>query len=89
MPARARAASLREASVPVAPGQPALDVLFRPEEIHGASGEADIAPPARRRNQAVEEQLAGPVAFEGERLAAVGAGGLDVPLDSERRTKSA
>src|SRR6266446_1443377 len=68
-----------------APGQPARDVLFRPEEIHRASGEADVAPPVRRRNEAVEEQLAGPVALDGECLAAVGAGGLDAPLDSERR----
>ena len=34
-----------------APGEPALDVVFRPEEIHGASSEANVIPPAGRRDQ--------------------------------------
>ena len=30
------------------PVEPALDVLFRPEEVHPASGEDDVVPPAAR-----------------------------------------
>src|SRR5689334_9938024 len=32
--------------------------LFRPEEEHLASGEDDVVPPARRRDDAVEEPVA-------------------------------
>ena len=35
--------------------EPAGDVLLRPEEIHRASGEDDVVPPLRRRDEAVEE----------------------------------
>ena len=31
----------------IAPAEPAIDVLFRPEEIHRASGEDDVVPPTR------------------------------------------
>ena len=41
----------------LATGEPAGDVLFRPEEIHLASGEADVVPPVRRRDEAMEERV--------------------------------
>src|SRR4030095_691834 len=37
-------------------GEPALDVLFRPEEVHRASGEDDVVPPLRGRHEAVEDE---------------------------------
>lgn len=40
----------------LAPGEPARDVLSRPEEIHGASSEDNVIPPAGRGDQAVKEQ---------------------------------
>jgi hypothetical protein len=63
-------------------------VLSRPEEIHRASGEADVVPPAGGGEEAVEEQapLVGLPAVhrDRDRFPAVGAGGLDVAVDVER-----
>src|SRR5438093_3478505 len=35
----------------LAASQPPLDVLFRPKEVHRASGEDDVVPPVRRRDE--------------------------------------
>src|SRR2546423_15655755 len=40
----------------IARPEPSFDVLFRPEEIHRASGEDDVVPPARGGNQGMEKQ---------------------------------
>src|SRR5207248_2609954 len=71
------------------PSEPALDVLLRPEEIHRASGEDDVVPPARRGNQAVEEHivavLPAPSDLDLDRRAAVRAGRLDPPVGTQGR----
>ena len=36
--------------------EPAINVHFRPEEVHGASGEDDVVPPMGGWNEAVEEE---------------------------------
>src|SRR5918997_6124133 len=65
-----------------------LDALFRPEEVHRASGEDDVVPPAGSGDEAVEEQalvVGSPAAHrDRSRLTAVGAGGLDLAVDLER-----
>ena len=70
------------------PAEPAGDVLFRPEEVHRASGEDDVVPPVRRRDEDVEEERLVVQALvanlDGDRLAAVGAGRLDPAVDMER-----
>ncbi len=38
------------------PAKPAVDVLLRPEEVHRSSSEDDVVPPARRGDQAMEQQ---------------------------------
>jgi hypothetical protein len=65
--------------------EPARDVLLRPEEIHRTSGEDDVVPPARRRDETVEEEV-GPLDpatrdLHGVRLATVGTGRLDATID--------
>ncbi len=37
--------------------EPPIHVLFRPEEVHRASGEDDVVPPVRGRDEAVEHEL--------------------------------
>jgi hypothetical protein len=37
--------------------KPSCDVLLRPEEVHGASGEDDVVPPTRGWYETVEEQV--------------------------------
>jgi hypothetical protein len=37
-------------------GEPPLNLLFRPEEIHGASAKDNVVPPLRRGHEKVEEQ---------------------------------
>ena len=68
--------------------EPAFDVLLRPEEIHRTSGEDNVVPPVRGRDETVEEKV-GTVDrstrdFHGVRLAAVGTGRLDATVDIER-----
>ena len=57
--------------------EPPSDVFFRPEEIHGASGEHDVVPPVRGRDEAVKQEVRtiGLLSsdLEGIGLAAVGA----------------
>src|SRR5262245_32864437 len=36
--------------------EPAVDVLFRPEEVHRASGVDDVVPPVSRGDEAVEDE---------------------------------
>jgi hypothetical protein len=78
----------RDRCPPGASSEPSIDVLLRPEEIHGASGEDDVVPPAAGGHEAVEEQALFVQALvpnlEGDRLTAVGAGGLDATVDVER-----
>src|SRR5205085_5904591 len=40
----------------IAPTKPPIDVLFRPEEIHRASGEDDVLPPPSGGDQAVKQE---------------------------------
>ena len=49
---------LRDGNRPArrATGEPALDVILRPEEVHRASGEDDVVPPARGGDEAVEDE---------------------------------
>jgi hypothetical protein len=58
-----------------------MDVLFRPEEIHRASGEDGILPPLGGRNQAMKEEVIPAGAFvvdlDCNRFAAVRAAGVD------------
>src|SRR5919106_2842939 len=72
--------------------EPMLDALFRPEEIHRASREDDVVPPAGGADEAVEEQalvVGSPAAHrDRNRLAAVGARGLDFAVDMERSADS-
>src|SRR5207248_7780426 len=79
----------RDRGAGLAAGEPALDVLFRPEEVHPASGEDDVVPPVRGGDKAVEEEalVARPLAphLDRDRLAAVGAGRLDAAVDVQRR----
>jgi hypothetical protein len=46
----------RDRGAGLAPGEPARDVLSRPEEIHGASSNDNVIPPAGRGDQAGKEQ---------------------------------
>jgi len=67
--------------------EPSCDVLFRPEEIHRASGEDDVVPPVRGRDEAVEEEL-GVIDLaighlHGVRLPAVRTRKLDTTVDVE------
>ena len=39
-----------------ASGDPPLDVLFRPEEVHGASREDDVVPPLHSGDEAMEHE---------------------------------
>src|SRR5919197_1726527 len=72
--------------------EPMLDALFRPEEVHRASGEDDVVPPAGGGDEAVEEQAlvvwAAAVHFDRDGLAAVRARGLDPAVRLERRADS-
>src|SRR5438552_3459752 len=78
----------RDRRARLAAGEPALDVLLRPEEVHRASGEDDVVPPVRGGHEAVEQEafvvrlLA--AHLNGDRLAAVGTGGLDAAVDVQR-----
>src|SRR4029077_3018420 len=69
-------------------GEPAIYVLLRPEEIHRASGEDDVVPPVRRRDEAMEKErlVVGPLVahLDLQRLAAVGARRLDPAVRIER-----
>ena len=60
--------------LPVA--EPAIDVLFRPEEIHRASGVDDVVPPLGCGDEAVEDECVvvrlSVSYLERDRLAAVG-----------------
>ena len=60
----------------LAPCEPALDVLFRPEEVHRPSGEDDVVPPARGRDEAVEDEAL-----------VVGTSVADLDLDRARRSR--
>src|SRR6478672_11872316 len=68
--------------------EPACDVLLRPEEVHRASGEHDVVPPAGSRDEAVEEEIraVGALVRDADRigLAAVRARRLDTAVDTER-----
>jgi inner membrane transporter RhtA len=69
--------------------EPAREVLLRPEEDHRASGERDVVPPAARRNDEVDEQVApfhqlAVANLELERLAAVRALGADGAVRVQR-----
>lgn len=68
----------------LAAGEPALDVLSRPEEIHGASSEDNVIPPAGRGDQAVKEEafVIGPLIAHRnpQRFTAVRARSLDPPI---------
>src|SRR6202011_967500 len=71
----------RDRASRIPPTEPAVDVLFRREEIHRASGEDDVVPPVRGGNQAMEHEalVIGPlIAYvERDRLTTIRAGGLD------------
>ena len=58
--------------------------LFRPEEIHRASGEDDVVPPVRGGNQAMKQEalVIGPLGayVERDRLTTIRAGGLDAAI---------
>ena len=57
MRGRARSACATGSVAPGArPASQRVDVLFRPEEVHRASGEDDVVPPRRGRHEAVEQQ---------------------------------
>jgi hypothetical protein len=74
----------RERCSRLARSKPPLDVLFRPEEVHRASGEDDVVPPVRSRNQAMEQQafVVDPLVaeFQGNGFTTFGAGCLDLPI---------
>jgi hypothetical protein len=74
----------RDRGAGLAPGEPARDVLSRPEEIHGASGEDNVIPPVGRGDQAVKEQIfvIGPLIAHRnpQRFTAVRARRLDPPV---------
>src|SRR6201993_5575977 len=61
--------------------EPSSHVLFRPEEVHRASGEDDVVPPVRGRNEAVEQErpVVRPLVshLDLDRLATVGTRRLD------------
>jgi hypothetical protein len=67
--------------------EPASDVLFRPEEVHCASGEDDVVPPVRGGDEAMEEQVVAidpaSVHFDRVGLPTVGAGRFDVAIKVE------
>src|SRR5579862_143734 len=69
--------------------EPAPDVLFRPEEVHPASGKDDVVPPPRRREEAVEERSGGlhrcSLDLPTHRLPAVRAGALHPGGAGQRR----
>src|SRR4026207_1784692 len=69
---------------------PPLDMLFRPEEEHGASGKGDVIPPMMGRDGEVDDPFAAPQRalpnLEPQGLAAVSAGrGDDRVLPQGRR----
>ncbi len=65
--------------------QPGPEVLFRPEEIHRASREDDVVPPAFCGHQAVEGVVVADGALvlyvDDDRLSAIRAGSLDSAVD--------
>src|SRR4051812_23755234 len=67
--------------------EPSFYVLLRPEEIHRASGEDDVVPPTRGRDEAMEEKI--PIVdltvsyLHHVRLAAIGARRLDSTVHIE------
>src|SRR5438045_1203553 len=69
--------------------EPARHVLLRPEELHRASGEADVVPPAPGGDNDVEDELdrrrAAGADVHLDRLAAVRARRRDVSVDVQRR----
>jgi hypothetical protein len=64
-------------------------MFLRPEEVHRASGEDDVVPPLRSRDQAVEDLTLGiralVVYVDGDGIPAIGAGSLNAAVDVERR----
>lgn len=70
--------------------QPPCYMLFRPEEVHRASGEDDVVPPLRSRHQTVEDQFRHVRTLiadeDGHGFAAVPAGGFDPSIRGEGGT---
>ena len=68
---------------------PGSDVVFRPEEQHRGSGEADVAPPVASGNRKVNDTRSGderPVDDgDDQRLAGHGTGGGHRAVDAEQR----
>src|SRR5437016_884597 len=68
---------------------PTIDVLFRPEEKHGGSGESNVVPPVMRGDGEVNHALAAYEPsiphFQTHRIAAVAAGSRDHRIFSEGR----
>jgi len=71
-----------------APGEPSVDVVFRPEEQHRASGETDVLPPGHGRHENVEDQRrvirSAVTDDQTDGLVTVGALGLDDAIDVQR-----
>src|SRR3989442_11425608 len=67
---------------------PTINVLFRPEEEHGASGESYVVPPVVRRNGEMDDSFAvhkfATSNFESQSLAAIAAGCSDHRISPER-----
>jgi len=68
---------------------PPMHMLFRPEKEHGASGEHDVLPPARRRHGEMHHSVSGlersSANRERERRLAIRAHGRDVAIAAEHR----
>jgi hypothetical protein len=68
--------------------QPAFDVFFRPEEVHRTSGECDLVPPVRGRDEAMEQQArvvgAPPGHVDRDRFPTIRAGAIDPPIHPQR-----
>src|SRR5258706_2484259 len=72
--------------------EPSVEVVFRPEEQHRPSWEADVLPPRDGRDEDVEEEIRavrGPVPdIDRDAFATIGARALDPAIDVERGADS-